>query len=173
MTLLKKVGVIFDGFVNFLAGLGILVIIFFMVTIGLHVVLRYFFHNPISWVVQTTEYGIYSLVFLGAAWILRKKRHASLDILTNRLRPRSRAVLNMITSGIGAIVCLIFFFFGTQLVLDHFQRGLFEMKTWDVPTAPILALIPLGFLVLLIQFIRQGYGHLENWKAKPEEDQAP
>ena len=162
---MKPLAKAFDGTIKFMAGFGAVVIIFVLVIVCLEVVMRYFFGRPIAWVIQAAEYGIFFVTFLGAAWVLRQNRHVTMDIMTNRLSQRGRAVLGIITSLIGAIVCLLFVLYGTRLALDLFQRGIYEIKTIEVPKAPLIALIPLSSLALLIQFLRRGYGYLERWRA--------
>ena len=46
------------------------------------------------WSVQFNEYSLLWITFLGAAWLLRRKRHVSLDILSRRLSGNSLRVLH-------------------------------------------------------------------------------
>ncbi|MFC1902631.1 TRAP transporter small permease [Chloroflexota bacterium] len=156
---------VFDNTTKFLAVSGAIVIMFVLIIVCLEVVMRYFFNSPIAWVVQVAEYGIFFVTFLGAAWVLRQNRHVVMDVMTNRLNQRGQAVLGIITSLIGAIVCLFFVIYGTELVVDFAQRGIYEVKEVEVPKAPLMALIPLSSLTLLIQFLRRGYGYFESWRA--------
>ena len=165
MTLLKKVIAIYYRITNSLAALGGVLIITAMVTITFGVVMRYLLHRPPVWVVETTEYILVWFTFLAAAWILRKEGHVKVEIVVSRLSPRAQALLGIITSIIGAVLCSILVVYGSQVVWDHFQRNILMDSMLQPPKAPLLAIIPIGSFFLLIQFLRRSYGSLERWKA--------
>ena len=155
----------FDFILNFFALLAILIIIFVLISVCLSVFMRYFLRNPMGWVVQTSQYSLVFVAFLGAAWVLKRERHVTMDIATNRLSPGKKALLGVITSAIVTIVCMVVAFFSTQVTIDHFQRNIHDMQVIEVPLGPIFAVITLGLFSLFIQFIRRGYGYLELWRA--------
>ena len=165
MTILRKGRSAFDFFLNLFAFLAILVIIFVLMSVCLAVFMRYFLGNPLGWVIQTSQYSLIFITFLSAAWVLKRDRHVSMDLLTNKLDPRKKAMLGMITSLFGAIVCLIITYYGTLVTLDHFERHIHDMQVLEVPMGPIFAGITLGTFMLFIQFLRQSYGYLEQWRA--------
>ncbi len=167
MRLLDKGKSVFDGTINVLAVLGAIIIVFVFVTVSLEVVLRYFLHNPMNWVVQTAQYSLIFITFLGAAWVLRLDKHVTMEIVLNRLQPRNQNLLRAITSIAGALICLVLVIYGIQVTLDLFQRGIYDPQVLDVPMAPLVAVIPLGSFMLFLQFLRRGYGYLERWRASP------
>ncbi|MFH1953844.1 MAG: TRAP transporter small permease subunit [Pseudomonadota bacterium] len=169
MKLLIKGRSAFDFILNLFALLAILVIIFVFISVCTAVFMRYFLRNPFGWVIQTSQYSLVFITFLGAAWVLKRERHVSMDLLTNRLGPRKKAMLGMITSAAGTIVCLIITFYSTLVTLDHFQRHIHDMQVLEVPLGPMFAVITLGTFTLFIQFLRQGYGYLEKWRASSRE----
>jgi TRAP-type C4-dicarboxylate transport system permease small subunit len=101
--------------------------------------------------------------------VLKRERHVSMDLITNRLGPRKKAMLGIITSVVGAIVCLIITFYSTLVTLDHFQRRINDMQVLEVPMGPMFAVITLGTFMLIIQFLRRGYGYLEQWRVSRRE----
>jgi len=169
---LEKTGNFFDKFVNFLAFIAGLILIFVMLLVCYDVVMRYVFHNPPGWVVEICEYLLLYVTFLGAAWLLRERGHVSVDIIFVLLSSKSRILLNMITGSAGAIACFLIFLYGTNTTLDFYQRGIPEIKTLSIQKWIVMWVIPFGTLLLSIQFLRQvyesaismGYGSDDNSK---------
>jgi len=171
MKLLTKGKSALDGAISVLAIVGGVIIVFVFVTVCLEVVMRYFLHNPLNWVVQVSEYSLAFITFLGAAWVLRMEKHVTMEIVINQLEPKSQGLLGMVTSIVGALVCLVLVIYGTQVAWDLFQRHVYHLGVLDVPKAPLIAVIPLSSLFLLFQFLRRTYGYLERWRASPKQGQ--
>ncbi|MFC2003515.1 TRAP transporter small permease [Chloroflexota bacterium] len=168
MKLLARVTRIFDGLVDYLAATAGALILCAMLIVTLEVIMRYFLHRPQIWAVEFSEYILVWFTFLGATWILREGGHARLDMAVNQLSPRAQVLLGIISSIIGAVVCLLLIVYGTQVTLDLFLRGVTEVKSQILmPKAPLVMIIPIGSLPLAIQFVRRGYRYLEQWRALP------
>ncbi|MFC1902582.1 TRAP transporter small permease [Chloroflexota bacterium] len=165
IKLLTKAGVIFDYAINGLAILAGCIVTFIMLTVAADVISTKLMDYPIPWVIEISQILLVFIAFLGAAWLLRRERHVKLDVLVDRLSPRSQALLNTITSIIGAIICLCFVWYGTKVTLSHFQRGMLSNTVLALPTFPRYAAIAVGSLMLFIQFIRRSYGYLKEWRA--------
>ncbi|MDB4444544.1 TRAP transporter small permease [bacterium] len=159
----------FDFTLNLFALLAILIIIFVLISVCLAVFMRYFLRNPMGWVVQTSQYSLVFVTFLGAAWALKRERHVTMDLITNMLSPGKKAMLGLITSTIGTIICLVITFYSTLVTLDHFRRNIHDMQVLEVPLGPMFAVITLGSFMLFVQFLRRGYGYLEQWRASRRE----
>ena len=160
MKVLAKLGVIFDSTNNVLASIsGILVIILMLFTCYM-VMMRYLFQSPPPWGMEISEYMLFVLPMLGAAWLLKRQGHVRVDIVINRLNPKIRTVLNIVTSAIGAGVCLIVTWYGVAATLKHFQEGIVMLEFLSVPKFILLAFIPFACLLLSLEFLRQGYNYL-------------
>ena len=161
--LLNRSNTVYERIIKALAGLAGTLIIALMLTIGLAVFMRLLVH-PLSWVLEATEYAVVLVTFLSAAWILEKEGHVVIELVTDRLNPRTQSVRNIVISILGAILCAIVVVYGTQVVWDHFQRGI-RMETTGAPLkAPFLSIIPICSLMIFIQFLRRTYGYLKQWK---------
>lgn len=116
------------------------------------VVSRYLFNKPTIWVhdASTMLYGAYFM--LGAAYTLRHKGHVSIDIISLRLSPRARAVLEV-------VFYLIFFFpFFLMLFVEGWKEaghswaiGERLFSGWKFPLYPLKTVIPVAVLLLLLQ----------------------
>lgn len=165
MRPLQKAGAVFDLIIDSLAGMAGVLVIAMMFIMSYESIMRYFFHAALGWAVEVSEYIIFLITFLGAAWLLKMGRHVRVDVVVNLLGTKSQALLNIATSVLGAIICLVIAWFGAASTLDHFQRGVPVVKTLAFPKFTLLLFISLGSFMLSIQFLRQTYGHVRSWKA--------
>ena len=118
---------------------------------------RYFFGYNISWVTEITEYSLLYITFLGAAWLLRQERHVTIEIVLSVMNTRSQIILLIITSIFCAFIYKIVFVYGVIVTYDHWSRGIYDPGTLKFPKAAIIAIIPIGSLMLIIQFLRRAY----------------
>jgi C4-dicarboxylate transporter, DctQ subunit len=171
---LKRFTRIFDktnGVLAFIAGV---ILIYIMVTVCIEITVRYFRH-PTTWVNEIAGYGLLFMPFLGAAWLLSQEGHVKIELLTDRLRPRSRMFLSIITSSLGTLTCLVMAWYCGQITFQHFINGWTFVSLLKPPAYIILAVIPLGFLLLFIQFVRRTYGFAKTWQTmgRPEKTVHP
>ncbi len=165
MKLLSKVTSIFDSTIDFLALSAAVLMIFIMLCIVADVVMRYVLSRPIFWVVEIAEYSLLWITFLGAAWLLKREGHVKMDLLINRLRPENQALLNTITSFMGAIIFLVIAWYSATVTSDLWQSGYFVSSlNLRAPKGPILAIIPAGSVLLSVQFLRRTYSYLGNFR---------
>jgi TRAP-type C4-dicarboxylate transport system permease small subunit len=164
MKLLGKAITVFDRILDLLASLGCSILVFIMLSVSVDVVLRYFLNRPVLGLSEITGYLLLYMTFLGAAWLLRREGHVKVDIVLNRLGPRAQAALGITSSVIGIIISLALIWYGTETTWDHLLRGVYRTTILEFPKAPLLAVIPIGGFLLLIQFLRRARGYLESWR---------
>ena len=135
-------------------------------TVGtcMDVLLRYSFNRPISWMLEITEYTMLYIPFLGAAFVLKEDGHIRIDLVITFLSERSRGWLNVVTSFVGGVVMLTYTWFGAQVTLDYFKRGVPSLESLRTPMFLILMIIPIGGLLFSIQFFRQMKGYYQKLK---------
>lgn len=107
------------------------------------------------WVVQFNEYAMLWITFLGTAYLLMKNRHVSIQIVTSRLGTKGKKVFEQVHNLLGILLCLVLFFFTSSSTWEHFARGVIDVQSVDVPKGYVLMVIPFGFLLLSLQFIRR------------------
>lgn len=167
--LLRRSGLVFDRTIDFLFYLGCSLVIFAWLSIVTGVLMRYILNKPLAWSIEVSEYILMYITFLGAAWVLKKEGHVSLDIVLNMSSARTQAALNTITSVLGAIICLIVSYYGTVLTWERFQLGaVMAGKTLEISQIPLLAVLPAGFFLFAVQFLRRAYGHFNIWRTRGE-----
>ncbi len=106
------------------------------------------------WIVQFNEYAMLFATFLGAGWLLSKGKHVSIELVVSRFSRRVQKIFGLVHSLMGIGLCGILFWYGTLTTLENFRRNVIHVQAVDVPMAYLLFVIPLGFLLLLLQFAR-------------------
>ena len=165
MKALSLVNTVFDRIINVLSFLAAVLVVFLMLGVVTEVVMRYFFGRPIIWMVEITEYCLLYIPFLGVAWLLRGEGHVKMDLVLTRFNPRIQAMINIITSILGAITCLIITWFGIESTWDYYQQGFFSPTILQTPAYIILIIIPVGIFLVFIQFLKRAYGYLVNLRS--------
>lgn len=163
---------IFDRLNSFLAGIAIVLLALLMLSITYAVVTRYFLNFTTVGLFELWEYSLLYITFLGGAWLLEKEGHVGVDVILNQLKPKAQAVLNTITSLIGAAVCFTLAWYGTWMTVFSAKAGR-EILQGELypPEFLILMVIPIGSALLFIQFLRRSYKFFKSSRVSPEKEE--
>ena len=164
MKLLTKGSSVFDYIIGSLTYLAAAILTFIMLAVCWDVIARALWGQPLKWVLEFSEYSLLYITFLGTAWVLKREGHVIVDIGLNQLNPSNRALLNVVTSILGVLICAILTWYGWDVSWEHLQQGYYQPTVIQPPDFPIFVIIPIGFFLLLIQFIRRAYKHLGDWR---------
>ena len=135
-----------------------------LLIVNYEVVARYVLNRPTPWMLEIVEYALLYIAFLGAAWLLKEDGHIKLDIVLERLNPRVQAWFNIITSIIGAIICLFITWYGVKVTWDLYHSGQYFAAFLKPPKYIIIMIVPAGCFLLFVQFLRRTYGYWRSWK---------
>jgi len=130
-------------------------IIFMMFAICYSVFMRYLWDRPVPWVLEISSYLMLYITFLGTAWLQRQEGHVEVDLFLGNAKPRTRAGFKAITYLGGAVVGFILAWKGILVTVDYFRRGVTLMGILDTPQFLLIAIIPIGGILLLVEFILQ------------------
>jgi len=118
---------------------------------------RYLFNAPTAWSYDIS-YMLYGTAFMGgAAYTLLRDEHVRIEIIYEKVSPKTRAVID-------AIGYVIFFFpsmgvllyFGTEFTIKSWRMLETSGESmWSPPIYPFKTVIPVTVLVLLLQGIIQ------------------
>ena len=143
-----------DSIHNFLAVVIGLILVFMTLSIGYAIFVRAVNLPGPLWIVQFNEYAMLFATFLGSSWLLSKGRHVSVELVVSRFSTRTRKILRVIHSLMGLGLCATLCWYGTLTTLENLQRKVIHVQAVDVPMAYVLFVIPLGFFLLVLQFLR-------------------
>ena len=130
-------------------------IVFCMASIVVDVIGRYFFGKPLIWAYYYSEYVLVYSTFLAAAYVLKHNGHVRVDLITNLLSKRHRAFLSIFSNLIGLIACVIVGWYSLIEAYDVLQKKTMFTAPISMYQFPIKVIIPFGFLLLCIEWIRK------------------
>ena len=158
-------GVIFDGLLEFLAGLCGFMMVAVMFIVCAQVGARYFLRKPIDWVVEFSQFTLLYIPLLGSAWLLKHEGHVSVSLFTHRLGRKARSLLEVWTSIVCVIVSMVLVWYGGRLTVDLFRQGIMLPEAIPVPQYAIIGVIPVGGLLMVIQFARRAWRFFGDWNS--------
>ena len=160
---MRKLTAVFDRTIDIMTIFAGILLTFATFSVVVTVALRYLLNIGVGWVLEVAEYVLVYVAFLVAAWVLRKEGHVKMDIVLSFLKPRTQSLLNIITSAVGAALCLALTWYGVKVTWNLFQTDIFTITVMEVPKFTITAIIPVGCFMLFIQFLRNVYNYRKSW----------
>ena len=156
---------LFDRIIDAGAAVAAALLIVVMLATTVKVVYRYGLHRSLIGVDQISGVMLLYIAFLGAAWVLRRDEHIIIDLLLGHVQQRTRWFLLLASSLIGAATCLVVAGFGVHEVIGSIQRGVRTPSEIELPRAVNLIVIPIGFLLMGLQFLRRAVASLRHGDA--------
>lgn len=145
----------FDRLLDLAAAIAGVILVVMMLATVTKVAMRALFNHGILGIDQISGTMMVYLTFLGAAWVLRRDGHVSVDIITSNLSPAAYRRVMSASSLLGAAVCFCITWFGTKTVLLSLSRGVMVAAELEIPRAVNLWVIPFGCLLLGLEFLRR------------------
>lgn len=161
-----------DHILNGLVFIAGLCLAFIVVSVCTDVIGRAVFNLPIQWVCEIAEYLLLVITFFAAAWCLREEGHVEMDIVTIQLPTKVQYFMKVLTSVMGVCLCGVLCYYSALVSWDLYRRGLYYPTLLEVPKAPVIAVLFLGFFLLCIQFTRRIHHYFILWKDFNPEEQA-
>lgn len=115
------------------------------------IVARYLFHSPTNWAHEVAQmiYGAY--VILLGAYVLGHGGHVNVDLFYKRLRPRTRAVVDLFTWLLFFYFCGLLLWKGGEMTWDSIQVWEVDSTSFAPPLYPIKMTIPVAAALILLQ----------------------
>jgi TRAP-type C4-dicarboxylate transport system permease small subunit len=102
---------------------------------------------------ELSEDALYLMTLLAAPWLLRQGQHIRVDIILRALPTRMAWTLEWVGDIVGLLCCLYFVWYGTLVTVASYSAGSIIIKTLITPEWWTLAPLPIGFVLLGIEFI--------------------
>ena len=140
------------------AGLGRVAALAYFATglmLAWEVFMRYVFIAPTIWAAELSQLCLVWGTWLAAAWLLHKRQHIRITLLTDHLPPPLRrlqevAVLLFIAGFAAAVT-----WYGAPLAYDSFARGRTTGSMLDIPIVWSEMAVPLGCGLLCLQALAE------------------
>jgi TRAP-type C4-dicarboxylate transport system permease small subunit len=156
----KRFWTIFDRLTDVMAALAGAILIFITAAVCYTIGMRYLFTKTTIWLMQTTEYALLWIVFLATTWLLRDGGHITTDLVYAHLSTKTKHILDCIMFVIGGLACAVMVYFGIDYVRECIVKGVTDVRAVTVPKWTIFIIIPIGSILLTIQFLRMAWSRI-------------
>jgi len=147
----------FDAVLRICGALSGAILVAIMLMVCVKVFLRYGLTYGWIGVDQISGMLLLYMTFIGAAWVLSREEHVTIDFLVTHLPDSLKRIFLIVSSVVCALVCFIVFVYGTKEVVYSIDKGVLVPAELEIPRALNLAAIPFGCLLLWIQFLRRAW----------------
>ncbi len=122
-------------------------------TITIDVFLRYLFNAPTKWSYDVTYMIGGTLFLMSISYVLLLGGHVSIDILRKRLPPKVGLSIDILLHLLlfFPLIGVLFYVGTTHAITSIIQRELSNVGFWRPPLYPFRTMIPVAFLIVLLQ----------------------
>lgn len=141
----------------------VLVIVVLMAT---NVLLRYLFSYGTVWAQELEWHLLAPLILFGMSYALLHGEHVRVDVLYAQFSPRKKLYVDLLSAALSMAISLIIIWLSLKYVQQAWVIGEQSSDPGGLPYRWLLkALIPIGFLFLVLQSVALALGTLEKLKA--------
>jgi TRAP-type C4-dicarboxylate transport system permease small subunit len=121
------------------------------VLIFLQILFRYLLNMPLAWTEEISRYCYVWLIYLGASYAVKKRRHLKVDAVLLLFKARGRFVLMTISNLLFMLFCVVIAYYGTDIVyMMQFVR-VQESPAVGIPMSVVYAAVPVGTVLMIIR----------------------
>ena len=124
-----------------------------MTTAG--VVFRYALHSPLRFDAEYIGYINVAIIIVGAGYALKVGSHVRVDIVIRMLPRRVVSWLQAATDILSFFGIFMVLYFSWKVAHSNLIRGVIAVSAMETPLGPVQMLIPLGFMLLLLQLVAE------------------
>lgn len=134
------------------------------------VLARYFLGIPTIWQTELSIYLLMFASFVGAAYGLKHRAHVGVDIIVERLSPRTQSLLRFITSFFCLALVLLVMWKGWGMWWEATKLGWKSSSLWGPPLTYPYFILPLGMTLLALQYLVFMYEEFINLRKIKEQE---
>lgn len=173
--LLRKAEIIFDKVIDYMLMAAAVIVVLDALAVSTDVVLRKVIGFTWSPLYEIITYSLLWMTFLGTTAIMRMNGHVKMDSLTSRLSPKAAALLNSVSHFLCLLLAGVMLFYTIKLTITDYHTNFVLASILNPPKWPIEIIIPVGFLMLFLQLIRNTRSYFERYRdlsgrEKPDTD---
>jgi TRAP-type mannitol/chloroaromatic compound transport system permease small subunit len=122
-------------------------------TITIDVFLRYIFNAPTKWSYDVTYMIGGTLFLMSISYVLLHRGHVSIDIVRKRFPPKVALAIDIVLHLLlfFPLIGVLFYVGATHAITSIVQRELSNVGFWRPPLYPFRTMIPVAFLLVLLQ----------------------
>lgn len=150
---------VYDGVISGAAVLARLMIVAVFAMIIYDVTVRTAGWKSPIWTVSLAEYSLLYATLLGSPWLVRRKGHVFISVLTSRVSPGIRQAMEAVTYIVCAGVCLVLAYYATLQTIELHGRGLLDIRSFATPAWLVIIPVPVCFVLMATEFLRYLFGN--------------
>jgi TRAP-type C4-dicarboxylate transport system permease small subunit len=148
----------YDAVVTLMALIAAGMLVWLMVSILISVTMRNIGLQPMAWLFTSSEYALLYMTMLGAPWLVRRKGHVHIELVTAGLPPRWRRALSRAVALGCVAVCGVLTWKGIDLVQLNITRADFDVRAYYFPRWLLTIAFPVSFGLMAVEFARFTFG---------------
>lgn len=145
---------LYHGFLDLTGLIAGLMIVGVMLGVVADVAVRYSTGRPILWMFEVTQYGLLYTPCIAMAWLAREHGHVAITSFVGLAGERTRRIIIIAGLLLCAIVCAFIAVWGGIVTHRSILRGTITGMMLRVPEYLTLWIIPFGFGLAAIEFVR-------------------
>jgi TRAP-type C4-dicarboxylate transport system permease small subunit len=173
MKIWKKVESLLDRIADVCGILGAGLILFIMLLISAGVFTRTAFNKPITGAEEIAQYSLLYCAFLMSIWLMKRNGHARVDLVISLLKPKTKALANIILYSVSAAICLILTWFGVKVVIDNLIYKVRESSYFMIPSWTLFIIIPVGMFLLFTYVVKAIINYRRDFNSTSNELKTP
>jgi C4-dicarboxylate transporter DctQ subunit len=123
----------------------------------INTILRYVFNYSPEWMEEIIVYLIIWAAFFITGLLVEERRHVGATFFVELLPPKAHRVVEIITSSLALIFCIIVLFYGYQIVHITYTTDARSLTGMRYPLWIFYLALPVGLTLMTARFIRRIY----------------
>ena len=129
------------------------IVVILMVMVVADIFGRKVLNNPVPMSYEVGAFMLVFIVFMGMAYSQRQKAHIRVEILTLRLKPKPRAIMDIFAYTLGIAIYGAIFYETFKWSYHSFQIGEYVAGLINIPKWPSQFALVFGALLISLQFL--------------------
>ena len=151
---------IIDRLSDYVGYLAMMLIFVMVGVLLLDALTRNVVHIPLHWCIEFAQFTLAAYYFMGGAMTIKDDSHVRMDLFYERLSPRGRAKMELVTIG-----CMLFYLsvmlIGSISSLRYaIETGERRFSMWNPSMIPIKALMVACIVLMLLQGVSLVFKHI-------------
>ncbi len=127
---------------------------------------RTFFDVPFDWTMEMAQFTMAAYYLLGGGYSMQLKAHVRMDVLYERWSKRTRATVDVLTSGFLLFYLSVLLYGGISSTAYSIEYGQRNYSSWAPPMAPIKVIMVIGIFLMLLQALATFFKDLAKMRGK-------
>ncbi len=117
------------------------------------IIARGLFNAPTFWAHELSQYVFGGLFTLCGAYALKEGSWVNVDIIMNKLKKRTRAIIDCITAFVSFSFLAGLIWRGSILAADSIRLGERSNSVWSPPVYPLKLILVIGAIFITLQLL--------------------